>query len=109
MHEQTIAQKIIADASAYGKVTGITIEVGDLAHLPAPEMKEVMEKLTDWDITVIPKNAVITCTCGFTGKPEILEHMHDHSVYKCPACGAMLPKILDGHDIILKDVEIEDE
>jgi len=106
MHEHTIAQKIIHDAQAHGNIKAITIEVGDLAHLPAPEMKEVMEKVTDWEVTVVSKAAIVACKCGFTGKPEILEHMHDHAVYKCPKCGEMMPSILDGHDIILKEVEV---
>ena len=55
MHEQTIAAKIIEDAKSYGDIKSLTIEVGDLAHLPAEEMKEVMKKLTNWNITVIKK------------------------------------------------------
>ncbi len=55
MHEQSIAQKIIHDAKLYGEVKSLTVEVGDLAHLPASEMKEVLEINTNWKIKVIPK------------------------------------------------------
>ena len=106
MHEQTIARKIIEDAKVYGNIKSITIEVGDLAHLPAKEMKEVMEKLTDWKVKVVKKKALIVCTCGYSGEPKIISHMHDHSVYECPKCSKALPIILDGHQIILKEVEV---
>lgn len=109
MHEQTIAAKIIADAKTYGNVKSLTIEVGDLAHLPAEEMKEVMEKLTDWQINIIKKNAVISCNCGYTGEPKILQQLHDNNVYECPECGQSLPSILEGHQITLKEVEVDDK
>ncbi|MDA3856042.1 MAG: hydrogenase/urease maturation nickel metallochaperone HypA [Candidatus Woesearchaeota archaeon] len=109
MHEQTIAQKIIADANTYGKVKSLTIEVGDLGHLPADEMKEVMEKLTDWKIEVISKKATISCKCGYTGEPKILQQLHDNNIYECPKCAQSLPTILDGKDITLKEVEVDEE
>jgi len=96
MHEQTIARKIIEDAKVYGNIKSITIEVGDLAHLPA----------TDWKVKVVKKKAIIVCTCGYSGEPKIISHMHDHSIYECPKCAKALPIILDGHQIILKEVEV---
>lgn len=109
MHEQTIAQHIIDDASKHGKVKTITIEVGDLAHLPADEMKLVLEKLTDWEVNVISKKATISCECGYMGEPKISQHLHDSSIYECPKCKMMLPDVIDGQDIILKEVEVDDE
>ncbi len=106
MHEHTIASKIIEQAKEHGNIKSIVIEVGDLAHLPADEMKEIMEKLTDWKIKVEKKPAVISCECGYTGEPKILQQLHDNNIYECPECSKSLPKILDGHDIILKEVEI---
>lgn len=109
MHEQIIANQIIQDASKYGNIKAITIEVGDLAHLPADEMRDVLEKLTNWKITVTSKKATILCDgCGFEGEPLIKEHMHDHSIYECPKCKYVMPTILDGQDILLKDVEVEE-
>ncbi|MCA9496976.1 MAG: hydrogenase maturation nickel metallochaperone HypA [Nanoarchaeota archaeon] len=109
MHEQTIAAKIIEDAKSYGNVKSLTIEVGDLAHLPAQEMKEVMEKLTDWKINIIKKNAIIACKCGYTGEPKIIQQLHDNNIYECPECNESLPQILEGQHIILKEVEVEEE
>jgi Zn finger protein HypA/HybF involved in hydrogenase expression len=109
MHEQTIAAKIIADAKEHGKVKSITIEVGDLAHLPADEMKDVLEKLTDWQINIVRREAVINCSCGYMGEPEILQQLHDNNIYECPECHKKMPQILEGHHIILREVEVEED
>ncbi len=109
MHEHTIAQKIIEEAENYGEVKGITIEVGDLAHLPAEEMKAILEDLTDWEVDVIRKPALIKCTCDYEGSPQIIQHLHDNTIYECPMCKSSLPQILDGHDILLIDVEVYDD
>ncbi|MFH1589452.1 MAG: hydrogenase maturation nickel metallochaperone HypA [archaeon] len=107
MHEQTIAKAIIEEAAKHGKVKSITIEVGDLGHLPAHEMEEVLKTLTDWKITVTKKKAIVKCECGYKGEPNIVEKGHDHNVFRCPKCNAMMPKILDGDQIILKELEVE--
>lgn len=108
MHEQTIAKAIIEEAVKHGKVKSITIEVGDLGHLPANEMEEVLKTLTDWKVIVTKKKATIKCEeCGYQGEPNIVEKGHDHNVFRCPECEAMMPKILDGNNIILKELEVE--
>lgn len=109
MHEITIAQNIIEQANEKGNVKSITIEVGDLGHLPANEMKEILEKLTDWEIKVLRKPAIILCSnCNYKGEPRIIQHLHDHSVYECPKCKFIMPEILEGHDILLKEIEVEE-
>ncbi len=108
MHEQAIAQNIINKANEQGNVKKIIVEVGDLGHLPAPEMKEVLAKMTNWEIKIINKKAVVKCEkCGHQGEPNIIQQLHDSNVYECPKCGEMFPKILDGHDIILKEVIVK--
>jgi Zn finger protein HypA/HybF involved in hydrogenase expression len=109
MHEQTIAKKIIDEASSYGKIVSVTIECGDLAHLPADEMREVLEKLTDWNINVTRRKAKISCKCGYVGEPKITQQLHDNNVYECPKCKHSLPPAFEGTEIILKDVEVEDD
>ncbi|MCA9486407.1 hydrogenase maturation nickel metallochaperone HypA [Candidatus Woesearchaeota archaeon] len=110
MHEHTIAATIIAQAEEHGNVKKIVVEVGDLAHLPAEEMKHVLEDMTDWEIEIERRPALVLCeACNFEGEPLIKEHMHDHAIYDCANCGAALPKILEGHDIILTEVIVDDE
>ena len=108
MHEQIIAQRIIDEANSHGNIEKITVEVGDLAHLPADEIKIILEKLTNWKVDVKKKKAIISCVCGFEGEPKILQHLHDNVLYECPKCKNTLPTILDGSDIILKEVEVEE-
>jgi len=108
MHEQSIAQNIINKANEQGDVQKIIVEVGDLGHLPAHEMKEILEKMTDWEIEVVEKKALVKCEkCSYEGEPKILQQLHDSNVFECPECGEMFPKIIDGHDIVLKEVVVK--
>ncbi len=107
MHEQGIAQNIINTAKEQGEVKSITVECGDLGHLPASEMREVLEKMTNWEIVIEKKKALVKCEkCGHEGEPKITQQLHDHNVFECSECGEMFPEILEGKDIILKSVEI---
>jgi Zn finger protein HypA/HybF involved in hydrogenase expression len=106
MHETVIAKQIIEEAMKHGKVKEITIEVGDIAHLPANEMKEVMQNMTKWKIIVKQKKAKVKCDCGYTGEPKIIEKKHGFVLFECPKCGSM-PKVLEGEDIIIKEVKVE--
>ena len=107
MHEQGIAQSIIGEALRQGDVKSITVECGDLGHLPANEMREVLEKMTDWKINIVKKAATVKCEkCQFEGEPKILQQLHDQNIYECAECGQMFPQILEGNQIVLKEVEI---
>ncbi|MBD3208964.1 hydrogenase maturation nickel metallochaperone HypA [Candidatus Woesearchaeota archaeon] len=112
MHEQGIAQDIIKQAMATAKergkdVKGITVEVGDLGHLPAEEMEQALQTMvSDWYITMKHKPATIKCGCGYTGAPNIIEKGHDHNVYRCPACEALMPEIVDGDQIVLESIDV---
>ena len=107
MHETIIANEIITQAEKQGKVLSIKVEVGDLAHLPAHELKECLKSLVDWKIQIINKKALVRCACGYKGEPKILSKGHDSTVFVCPECGD-IPKILKGDKIILKEVEVDE-
>ena len=107
MHEQIIAQKIIEEAKKHGNVKEITVEVGDLAHLPADDMKKTLDAMVPWKVIVVSKKAKVKCICGFEGEPKILEHSHDFTLFKCPECDEVPDEILEGDEIILKDVVVE--
>lgn len=102
-----MAKEIIKKAQEHGNVKGITVEVGELAHLPLSEMKHVMEGMVEWELNFVEKPSTIACTCGYTGRPKVIEHTHDFTLFKCPECKCELPKIVDGQDIILKEVDVE--
>ncbi|MBN1544841.1 hydrogenase maturation nickel metallochaperone HypA [Candidatus Woesearchaeota archaeon] len=107
MHDTLISKDIIETALKKGKVRGITVEVGDLGHLPAEELKETLQRMVpDWKITMTCRKAKVRCACGYRGEPKILEHSHGHSVFLCPKCG-LVPEATEGQDIVLKQVEVE--
>ena len=107
MHETIIAKEIIKRAQEHGTVKGITVEVGELAHLPMDEMKRTMEGMVKWELNFVQTPAKISCQCGFEGRPKVIEHTHDFTLFKCPECDVELPKILEGKDIVLKEVDVE--
>jgi Zn finger protein HypA/HybF involved in hydrogenase expression len=106
MHDLLISRDIIETAQKQGKVKAITVEVGDLGHLPADELEETLKRMVPWKIRIKKKKAKAKCTCGFVGGPTIAEHRHGSSVYYCPKCGEV-PEITEGRDIVLKQVEVE--
>ncbi len=107
MHETIIAKKVIADAQKLAgkgrKIKSVTLEVGELAHLPAGELKAALATLTAWKIKVVGVKARAECECGFTGHPRVLMRGHDFCLYECPKCGRA-PALSEGGEIILKEV-----
>lgn len=112
MHEHKIGRSIVEEAvkQGGGKLNKIVVECGSLAHLPASDMAFVLEGLVaeDVEVEVIEKPALVRCSdCSFEGEPSIELHSHDATVFFCPNCGSV-PEVLDGLDIILKSIEVED-
>jgi hydrogenase nickel incorporation protein HypA/HybF len=109
MHETIIAKDIIAaaeEAAKGRKISSITVEVGDLGHLPAWEMKQALEAIAKYKVDVKEIRAEVKCECGYSGEPEIIEKHHGHTLFECPECGN-LPEVLSGEDIVLKKVDVE--
>lgn len=106
MHEHYISRDIINTAKKHGKVKSITIEVGDLAELPAEELEETLKAMVGWEIKIIKKKGKIRCKCGYTGEPKILQKMHDFTLFNCPKCRALQEnfEVLEGNEIKLKEV-----
>ena len=112
MHEQHIAQQILKKANDLAQQTkqnivSITVEVGDVGHLPLEEMGQVLKTMVPYTIHMITKKAKVHCICGYEGEPRILQKGHDSTFFECPQCTAPMPKILEGQDIILKKVELK--
>jgi Zn finger protein HypA/HybF involved in hydrogenase expression len=106
MHETIIANKVLKEAEKKAKgrkIKSILIEVGDLAHLPADELKEALQTLADFEIIIKPTKAIVKCACGYEGEPRIIAHEHDLVLFECPKCGKT-PRALKGKDIALKKI-----
>jgi len=106
MHETILANKIIQKAKEHGKVKAIVVEVGQLADIPSDHLAETLRKMVDWNISVEEKKARVKCSCGYEGEPKIVEKRHEMTLFVCPKCSS-LPKVREGKDIILKEVEVE--
>ncbi len=104
-HEHVYVDAIVSEARKHGEVEAITVEVGALAPIPAAELEQALS-FTGWKLTVVEKPGTIRCRCGFTGAPVITDKGHDYTIYHCPECKAGLPPVLDGKDVILKDVTV---
>ena len=106
MHETIIAKQIIDDAKQHGNVRAITVEVGELAHLPLEDLKPTLNEMVDWRVSYTSKKARVRCQCGYEGPPKIVMHTHDHTFFQCPKC-SKVPEILEGQHIKLIKVEVE--
>jgi Zn finger protein HypA/HybF involved in hydrogenase expression len=109
-HEQVYVQDMVkaaTEAAAGSQITGVKIEVGELAPIHADDIKTAME-FTGWALDLVVKPGTVRCKCGYTGQPNIQEKGHDYTIYSCPACGGNLPPVIDGKDVILKDVVVQD-
>lgn len=105
MHEIEFANKIIEEAKKYGKVKSVVVEVGELAPISLKNLKDAMKMLVDWDIKMILKKGLVKCDCGYEGEPKVIEKQHSFTLFICPECSAQ-PRILNGKDIVLKEVKI---
>ena len=103
MHEQTYVNAIIKNIKTLEDVKEITIEVGELAGIEAAHLKEHLKNRSNWKINSIKKDAKVKCECGFTGRPKIVERLHDFVVFECPECGET-PQIIDGKTIKITKV-----
>ena len=110
MHDQIYAEEIIKEAETYGRVKTVSIELGDLAPITGEVLEHaIRNQKPGWRVKLYPKDSKIKCEkCGFEGKAKVVERLHEAVIYECPICGEDLPEVLEGKQIILKSVEIED-
>jgi Zn finger protein HypA/HybF involved in hydrogenase expression len=106
MHEVAIAQNIIEEAKKHGEVEEIYLELGELSHAPSHELVEYLQRLVDWKIHSREIPAKVKCSCGFEGRPIILERSHDSFLIECPKCKAV-PELINGKDIKIVKVVVK--
>ena len=108
MHDLVYAHKIIEEARKKGEINAISLEVGDLANVTGAELKKAIETITNWQVDVKTKSAMVRCHCGFIGAPIITERSHDLVHYECPACYNNFPDIVEGDKIKIKELTVND-
>lgn len=106
MHEFAVINSIISEAKRHGSVKSVFIEIGELAPLTTKELGDAFKKQAAWKIEIREQPAIVRCGCGYTGKPKIIERVHDTILFECQKCRG-IPEIISGDKIILKEVRLE--
>ena len=120
MHELSMAQGIInavldtANENNATEVNEVTIEVGRLAMINPEQLKFILGVLIentlmeDAEITFEEIPAVIDCNdCSFHGEAILDDSDHYAPLVKCPECDSLGVEVLNGKDIVVKNIVIE--
>ena len=120
MHELSMAQGIFttvkdtAEANEATEVTKVVIEVGRLAMVNPEQLKFLLDVIkedsiaadAEFQINEIPVE--IECKdCGYKGEVSLKGLDHYAPIIRCPKCDTPRITILNGKDIIVKNVIIE--
>jgi hydrogenase nickel incorporation protein HypA/HybF len=101
------------------EVKEIEIEMGELHYVTPEQMQTVFEMASKDTIAegarlkVTLKKGKIRCLrCGYLGEVDVhLEHEHEHThmAPHCPKCNDTAVEILEGNDIVIKNIKAEVE
>ena len=113
MHELSMAQGIInavldtANENNATEVNEVTIEVGRLAMINPEQLHFILGVL----IAKINFNEIpveMECyDCNFKGEAILDDSDHYAPLVKCPECDSLKVEVLNGKDIIVKNIVIE--
>ena len=122
MHEFSMATGILntvletAKANDAIEVTEIVIEIGKLAMINPEQLKFMLSALCEDTIAQNAKLIIedidveIKChNCGFEGIGNVDDSDHYVPMTLCPKCESHRVQILNGKDIIVKNISIEKE
>ena len=120
MHELSMAQGIInavldtAEANNATEVTEVTVEVGRLAMINPEQLQFILGVLIENTIMEDAKinfeeiPAEIDCyDCDFKGEASLVDSDHYAPIVRCPKCDSLSIEILNGKDIVVKNIVIE--
>lgn len=120
MHELSMAQGIInavletAESNNATEVNEVTIEIGRLAMINPEQLQFMLSVLVentimqDAKINIEDIPAEIECAnCDFKGVAILDDSDHYAPLVKCPECDSLKVEILNGKDIVVKNIVIE--
>ena len=120
MHELSMAQGIInavlesAESNNATEVNEVTIEIGRLAMINPEQLQFMIGVLVentimeDSEIKIEDIPAEIACMdCEFHGEAILDDSDHYAPLVKCPECDSLKVDILNGKDIVVKNIVIE--
>ena len=113
MHELGLAKNILDTALEASNATidtlaGISVEVGSLSSVDIQTLRFCLETVfeqrcgKEGDVCVEFVPARVVCECGH-------EYCPDEVFEPCPKCGEYKREILEGKDVILESIEVDDE
>ena len=102
--QEDYVNAIIQEAKKKGDVYEVQIEVGELARIVPKQLQKKLQETTQWRVLMTEKESKVGCLCGYVGKAKVLKRSEDEVMYTCPKCNSS-PAILDGDNIVLKDVK----
>jgi hydrogenase nickel incorporation protein HypA/HybF len=113
MHELALSEGIVRTALKAGgtderRMMTIAVDVGALSAVNASSLEFCLRLTLDErgmehtaiEVALVP--AKVNCQCGHTYTTEDM-------FGGCPLCGGFLREIVDGRDVTIRHVEIEDE
>jgi len=125
LHELSLATSIVESVEESLKeykvkeVKEVEIEMGELHYVTPEQMKAVFEMASKDTIVegarlkvTIKKGKIRCLRCGYSGGVNVqLEHEHEHShmAPHCPECNDTAVEILEGNDIVIKNIKAEVE
>ncbi|WP_295609274.1 hydrogenase maturation nickel metallochaperone HypA [uncultured Methanobrevibacter sp.] len=120
MHELSMAQGILnavidtAESNNATEVTEVTIELGRLAMINPEQLKFILGVLVentivqDAEIIFEEIPVEVECSqCEFHGNAILDDKDHYAPMVKCPKCDSLAVEILNGRDIVVKNIVIE--
>lgn len=120
MHELSMAQGILnavidtAENNNATEVTEVTIELGRLAMINPEQLKFILGVLVentiaqDAEIIFEEIPVEVECSqCNFHGTAVLDDKDHYAPMVKCPECDSLAVEVLNGRDIVVKNIVIE--
>ena len=120
MHELSMAQGIInavletAESNNATEVNEVTIEIGRLAMINPEQLMFILGVLVentileDAEIKVEDIPVEVDChDCEFHGDAILDDKDHYAPIVRCPECDSLNVEILNGRDIVVKNIVIE--
>ncbi|GAB4385905.1 MAG: hypothetical protein Kow0022_13480 [Phycisphaerales bacterium] len=112
MHEAAITQALLEQVEQamprVGRLVRCTISIGRLEHLDASVMRLMWQasvmgtRLEGAELNVVHTPVRVRCgACGHVYEPE------DQAIMLCPACGRVLPQVVEGSGVVLRSLEVE--
>ncbi|WP_459538561.1 hydrogenase maturation nickel metallochaperone HypA [Methanobrevibacter sp.] len=120
MHELSMAQGIInavldtAQENNATEVTEVTVEVGRLAMINPEQLEFILGVLIEntimEDAKIIFEEIPVAMDChdcNFHGEAILDDSDHYAPLVKCPECDSLNVEVLNGKDIVVKNIVIE--